>query len=492
MKKIVPYLIRLSITGLLFILLVYIYSSYTGMSYSNKYAALRGIIVVLSIGGLVLLYQIMQAILFVITSRPNPSPKLVRFYELGIGGILQRYYAQQLSPRNKTLLWFVVWGASIISFMLIMNVNQVFNGNEDFFLQNRSIERMYREAITRQFPNPKNYVEVLHFYSEDNNPHRYITDMIKISEDLKDAGAKVVIIELPGRLYPMTERRLKRLDSLVNVLQSMSRVTFAGDYWYYQNPISKNNLSPLTVKKIEPYTRYYSNLVRHFPYRYTADIALSVARRYYGIPDSIRPVKIGNTIIVGDIKVPVNSNGEAFSDNICIIRLLRNFHYVAFHGFNDNGSTDMVQYTADISSIGRDSQIDKVPITDLRKFKNDFEKKIVLIAWNYSDGLFTSPIYTQAVASSIISLIENSNYVQSRELTIALIILSVLIIGITVYRFGFFVSLILTAFLFTIYIAGGIWVFLSSRMIVEVLYPVAATILSFIVFSLLKLSFKTA
>lgn len=497
MRKYLPFVVRLSIVALLIIVLAPLYASFSGMIYAHRQAALYPVTVSQIIIALFLIYHLVQSVIFILIQRPDPSPALVRFHSLGASGLVKQYYITQLSSVFKKKIWFVVWGAFIFSFVLLSYYSEIYSGYEDVFLRNGRVEMIYKDTFRDYFvadgKSSNAHIEVVGFFTEDNNPIRYISDMITIARDVHEAGAKVVVVDLPGRIFPITQKRLQALDSLLNILQSFQYVAFAGDYWFYQNPIANNNLSPYTVKKIEPYSLYHpSDLIRYYPYRNRTDIALAAARKYFGIADSVRPVNKDGEIILGSIRIPVNRSGVAFSDNVFVLNGL-NIHYSAFRGFDetDHGTDDGVRYTEDPASIGMHIQGNKTPVMDLKNAKEVFDGKVVLIAWNYSQHHFTKPMFTQSVASSIVNIIENKHYSHSGTITIGLIIFAVILIGAVSFRYGNIVTFFTGTVLSITIIGTGAAAFLSSHMIIEILYPLTAAVLSMIIFSLLKISFNT-
>ncbi len=497
MKKYQPFVIRLSVVALLIIVLAPLYASFSGMMYAHRQAAMHTVTVSQIIVALFLIYHLVQSVIFILIQRPDPSPALVRFHSLGAGGLVKQYYATQLSPVFKKKIWFVVWGAFIYSFVLLSYFAEIYSGYEDVFLKNGRIEMKYRDAFRDYFvsdaKSSNTHIELIGFFTEDNNPIKYISDMITIAKDVHEAGAKVVVVDLPGRIFPITQKRLQALDSLLNILQSFQFVTFAGDYWFYQNPIANNNLSPYTVKKIERYSLYHpSDLIRYYPYRNRTDIALAAARKYFGIADSVRPMRKEGEIILGSIRIPVNRSGEAFSDNVFAMNGI-NIHYSAFRGFNETDQTadDRMYYTEDPASIGMHVGGAKAPSEDLSGAQGVFNGKVVLITWNYSEHHFTTPLFTQSVASSIVNIIENKHYSHSGTITIGLVVFAVILIGAVSFRYGSIVTIVTGTVLSLSIIGTGTAAFLSSHMIIEILYPLTAAVLSMIIFSLLRISFNT-
>lgn len=495
MKNYRPFIIRLSVVALLIIVLAPLYASFSGMIYAHRQAAMYPVTVSQIIVALFLIYHLVQCVIFILIQRPDPSPALVRFHSLGASGLVKQYYTTQLSSVFKKKIWFVVWGACIFSFVLLSYFSEIYSGYEDVFLKNGRIEMIYMDAFRNYFVadanRPNKHIEVVGFFTEDNNPIKYISDMITIAKDVHEVGAKVVVVDLPGRIFPITQKRLQVLDSLLNILQSLPYVTFAGDFWYYQNPIASDNLSPYTLKIIEPYSLYRSSdLIRFYPNRYRMDIALSIARKYFGIADSVRPIHKDGEIILGSIRIPVNRSGQAFSDNICALNGI-NVHYSAFRGIDESehGTDDRVLYTEDPASIGMNIQGRKTPIEDLKNAKEEFNGKVVLIAWNYSQYHFTAPMFTQSVASSIVNIIENKHYTHSGTITIGLIIFAVILIGAVSFRFGSMVTFLTGTVISLSIIGAGLTAFLNMHLIIEVLYPFTAAVLSMIIFPLLKISF---
>ena len=489
LKKYSPFFLRVAFIGFLFILLSVVMLWYAHTWHADKHYYRFLYVTILSFGGALWIYHAVQAVVFILLLKDDPSPALQRFHTLGIGGIAAQMYQARVSQRQKVLLSYSVWGIAIIIFVHILNVNGVYGGAEDVFLVNQRVRDIYRGHVTHRFPKANKFVEVLPFYTEENNPVRYLQDMNTICADLRAAGAKTIIVELPGQVFPMTRRRVDRLDSLLERLQGMRPVVFAGSFWYYQNPISHNNLSPITIRRMDSYHVFSSSLVRYTPYRYTSDIILSSAKRYFDLPDSLQPVRTGEEIVLGPIRVPVSRNGEAFCDNMEFLNGGM-ATYVAYRGFQDSAdpAKDPILYTSDPGTIGVHDATRKQPESDLLHSEGIFRGKIVLVRWNFSEAM--TVMNTLSIVGALESIVEGGNYNHASLSVTIVTILSVFFIGMISFRSGAFVTFVWGTLLVLACFGGSLWAFLSLRTIMEFLYPVTAIGVAVIVFPLLRTTFR--
>ncbi|MFZ4621320.1 MAG: hypothetical protein ACOYNS_12240 [Bacteroidota bacterium] len=502
MNSTLKYLFRLILSGVMLICLVYLniffQSQFGWYSQSTLFT-----VVLLSIAIGIVSVQLFKSVVFILASGTSPSPWVLTAHSKGIVFLLRSYFSEQVSLPWKKRLRLYSWSAVIILFVSFLHSMEVFGKSEDFFLGAGVFKNYYQTKQCEQVP-----VVRFTMFTEDNNVKKYLENILHISKDLRRAGAKVVVVRMPfGRIaapsnFERIEQLTRSIDSLGYVVSAI--VPFPGFRPYSSQPFSED-ITRVVFSALPSdgnYSHRYDNeLIQWYPLRQfpngkkkysEVDVSFSVAKKYFGIPDSVQPLNNGNEIVMDRIRVPVTKEGKAYSDDFFHVTPFSpvSAHRGVFQNANDRSEDDSVKYWVDVFAPGSVYKSDKEKIENLDRFRDVFEGKVVIIGWyNGSEqSVLAYPFDGFYVSSIISSVLMGKSYVNHSWLFYTLLMIIVLIIGVTAMNLGpawSAVSAILAGIAVTTF---GIWSFFYSHMIIELLYLYLAIILSYLIFSLVKMS----
>ncbi len=502
MNSTMKYLFRLIFSGIMLICLVYLniffQSQFGWYSQSTLFT-----VVLLSIAVGIVSVQLFKSVVFVLASGKSASPWVLTAHSKGIVFLLRSFFAERISLPWKRRLQLCSWSAVIILFVSFLHSMEVFGKSEDFFLGAGLFKNYYQNRVCEQVP-----VVRFTLFTEDNNVKKYLENILHISKDLRRAGATVVVVRMPfGRIaapsnFERIEQLTRSIDSLGYVVSAI--VPYPGFRPYASQPFSEDITRVVfsAMPSNGNYSqRYDSELIQWYPLRQfpngkkkysEVDVSFSVAKKYFGIPDSVEPVNNGNEIVMDRIRVPVTNEGKAYSDDYFHITPFSpvSAHRGVFGNPNDRNEDDTVKYWVDVFAPGSVYKSEKEKIENLDRFRNVFEGKVVIISWyNGSEqSVLAYPFDGFYVSSIISSVLMGKSYVNQAWIFYTLLIIMVLIVGATALHLGpawSALSAILAGIGVTTF---GIWSFFYAHMIIELLYFYLAIILSYLIFSLVKMS----
>jgi hypothetical protein len=446
---------------------------------------------------------------------------ITRILTIGRWNFFKEQFRQRVSPAQRTVLSLAAWGMFIFSFVTVLSVEQTFENKETFFLNYSSRAALLTNAAAND---PDEPVCSLRFYSEDNNVRKYYRDVYTIAKELKASGAKVIVADVPTvssvpGMFPLglgdVSALYAKIDSLGVVVWTQRMPPWA--YLYYarnqhlrfDQPGWRNVYPAISAQKDVsdemPYPDF-APLVRWQPFvradRFTfpefcPDVALAVARKYFDIPDTCALSTDGNSVRMGNVRIPVSSSGIAYSDNVAFnINNVRQAPVTASRGVviedGFESHPDSLRYNARIIGSGvypisPSGKIIRDTVTDLSHYRGYFAGKAVVINW--MSGNTERELYAKISEANVISsVLRQSFYTKVESLTYVLMMLAIVVIALlsafcrvqwTVY--GTLLIIIGTT-------AFADWIFSSYRVLFDPLYPIVAAVISGIIFSLVKIA----
>ncbi|MDD8016862.1 MAG: hypothetical protein PHP42_00675 [Bacteroidota bacterium] len=464
--------------------------------------------IILLVGVTVLFMQLSAALFFVLASMSNPPLWIQQAHERGLIYVIWNSSKVNIPAKWRKFFHNTSWGVIVALFVLMLYSLDVFSGKEDFFFSVGSLADHYRNSIQVEDP-----VIRMTLITEDNNLRKYLENLLKMSMDLKRAGAKVVVARVPWfRMgVPKNSDQInllsRRIDSLGYVVLACSPVIYDNKPFIpyniqlkgYNNP-DDFGMTVLSTEQSKP--RFYNhpdnNIIQWYPlrqwamgkkYYYEVDVSLIVAQKFFGINDSIKPKRIGNEVVLDWLRIPVTNKGRAYSDDYFF---LTPFSRVAanrgvFGKPSKFEEDDTLRYWEDVYQPNSIYKSADERIENLDRFKKIFNGKIVVINWYNGSEQSVLPI--EGINASVITgVLLQKSYTPNEQMFYLLLISLIVLIGLTVNKYGTLWSAIFTV-LFTVVITFlGVWAFFSLHIIIEILYLYVAIVLSFIVFSLVKLS----
>ncbi len=339
-------------------------------------------------------------------------------------------------------------------------------------------------------------VMFLDIHTPDNNLERYLETTLKTARELRQAGTRVMIVELPW--FQPTERTFQ----LVSDLNNTGIVVFGTHYplsRYYrtiQHPLlNKLDLSwgqytsQLSQLYYDRSSRTAFSLPRFIPYgvhdtrtdKPVPDVVVEALRKYDGASE-IRAE--GSAIIVGKRRLPTSSDGTLYismRDNIVNVLLLT--LQVSMVGSE-------VEYTlynrGGINFVRSDGEL-------LKGSQSDFKDKIVLTGWSDAVGAFRVQENWNEMFQYAVFLdcaLAGKNLLRYAERwPIVITLLSLLLCGVVArYLRGLYaVPAMILAGLGLVLSAR--WLFLTHDILLDVSYPLAAIILCTAILPLVRFAY---
>jgi hypothetical protein len=225
---------------------------------------------------------------------------------------------------------------------------------------------------------------------------------------------------------------------------------------------------------------------------YEVDVSLVVAQKFFGINDSIKPKRVGNEVVLDWLRIPVTNKGKAFSDDYYF--LTPSSRVVANRGVFGNplkiGEDDTLQYWEQVYQPDSVYKSENERIENLDRFQKIYNGKVVVINWYNGSDPAVLPV--EGINASVITgVLMQKSYTPSEWLFYFLLISLIVLIGVIVNRYKTIWAAIIAVVFVVLVTASGLWAFFSLRIIIEILYLYVAIGLSYIIFSLVKLSRMT-
>ncbi|MFA6455592.1 MAG: hypothetical protein WCW40_02130, partial [Bacteroidota bacterium] len=480
MNTILKYVLRLVLTGL-FLLLIMVLNWQIQEHYNLPLNGTLMSLILLSTGALVLITQISKIFFFIAASGSHPTALVLRFHQDGVLATVQYYLKMHISERGRALLHYGVWGSVVVVFVLILFYLNIFKGKEEFFLTVPRLAQNYENTFPQDVP-----VVRFALFTEDNNLREYLENALKISKDLRSAGAKTVIITLPNGI-PAVPKMMDRMYILLRQIQSLGYVvaeSTPGDrpnkHRTYQADTTRTVFSSDPIDT-DPENYLNNNIIHWIPLvewplgkrkYHEIDASIRVAKKYFDIPDSVREERIGDEVVISWLRIPVTPEGRAYSDNygfrIPFAQVTANRN--VFRGPEDHSDEDSVQYWEDVYSPTAMYKSPDDVIPNLDRFKNTFTNKVVVVDWINASEQRYNPVNGTYLSSVIAGVLQQRFYTRNLFVWSALLIVSVCMMGVSVVRLRMHWSFVISIVLIAAVTATSIWSFFSYRNIVEVLY----------------------
>ncbi len=536
MTKTVQYLLRCIAGALCIVWAIYI-------NRQPDFLQLQYVIMNLPIPLIILpiaLYQIFLSGLYVLTLTNNPSPWIATFLDRGIVGTVKGIFVARFSMRQRKWLLLGGWSIFIYLFIMFLEVTSFFDKKETFFLGFRWMKSTLGNQIYGRFWVQGGYdlylkeepVRYFTLSSVDNNNSKYIDDIYTIAKDLKSAGVKAVVADAPGWPYVLPQQHfippglfpgdtstavLRNIASL-DIVIWVNRAPLRPNARFARDPVvrlhtslsdragggsnrdvvysdERDGSSPFMALMTQPIVRWHP--ITKYQYTlgrsvYNYDVAIAAAQKYFNIPDTCELVNDGHALHLQDVTIPLSSDGTAFSDIHLIIPpmpVTATRGYARWGRREDN--PDRVWYHEPTQS-GKMPQdcLDADTMQNLMKYKDFFAGKVVVVEClndiGSSEGL--SKVVTANIISSVL---RNTSYKKIEWLTTMLVILSILLLAVFSAFFRVRWTLCFALLLIAGIIGFAIWIFFSFRMIFDPAYPIVAAVLSFIIFSLVKITLES-
>jgi hypothetical protein len=347
---------------------------------------------------------------------------------------------------------------------------------------------------------PDSTVSFLSCYTMGKGTEDRLHFLLKVTEDLKRAGAKVVVMKLPPFVhrpyYAKLVENIRGTGVAVFGLEtedvkvawktagyrtwtstrdssyrstgvlSASQLTSTGD---------PNQMAPFACFVPHGYfSEVFDQKLNASRRDTSSDVILEVLRKWNDWPDTVRPGREGRELFFGSYRIPVSVTGLA------IVRPAGT-HIIPVTAGDD--------WENDTSGYWNLSQRPGHPANDLSEFAPEIRGRIVVLGYNETAAPLSSGRWWEMyTCASIVTAALQHEFVTVRDdldiwLTLLVSILS-LFVAIRLRPLPAFVTLLFFAILLA---AGTLWLYLSAAAVVQVVYPLAALALNMVILPLAKI-----
>jgi hypothetical protein len=404
-------------------------------------------------------------------------------------GFLHLYMMRRRTSRGPMLRLSLLSGIILLFIWLLSANDLLFEENLRILEQCDWIAGEDHEEATP--------VRRLFVMTEGRGTEERLQLMLKVTKDLSEAGARVVVFELPQAVSRPYYR------DLVKQIQSTGRVVFAvQNDTYLRQPITWHSrqfygpwLAPdTTVRNWGLMTGEFGDPPRTHRSIYFVpdgyihnragggtdtipDVTMEILRLWKNYPPKLKPVRAGRDVVFGDSRIPVSPSGLAISP----YRFGPGFGFLPFEGVDWKNGRFM--YWWDINGEERSAD-------DLREFAGQIQDMIIIVSWSdpveknlsqFITGMYpTSLILRDALLGRFVSVRD----IVHIPATIVLLLAGLLLIVRTRAR----VSIPVLALLAVLLFVGAGWLFWKMQILVEVIYPLTGLLLCVLLLPLAKIS----
>ncbi|MCX6143380.1 MAG: hypothetical protein NTZ35_09180 [Ignavibacteriales bacterium] len=382
----------------------------------------------------------------------------------------------------------VIAGASIlVVVMLLFRTGAIHNDEIDsnLYALAHSLKGKYRQEA--KFSN----VSVLDFI----RPHygEYLPDCLKLVRDLKEAGAKVVLLRLsPETTTPPVDPKegLRLIRELENTGIVVFGTPYGRDFRYADSAgeirfskgtftVSGHNMEEsIDLCRFKPsgMEREYTDPLR--------DVTLEIIRKYKGYSDHLSPERGADQIRFGDFTIPVTNDGWMFSRD-------KGFPTGRTLVYVDNKG-DWV-YWRQQGSMWTSPEVKKAglavstpPLGAMKLLDAEVQGKIVLLAESFGERNILGSS-TRAYASAIENILAGTITTKSETGYLWLSVVCVVIAGFIAYRFRMVAAILLMSVLAVCTLLFGSYLYDSQNILLDIFYPLISLAMAMVAFPAIAL-----
>jgi len=379
---------------------------------------------------------------------------------------------------------FLFWGVIMI-LLMVFAWNLGLLRDEEYRFNQTPLPWKGIEKSTAESP-----VVLFNYYSRDNNQRGYLQNCAKIARDLKQLGAKAILVPLPSILSEESKK-------LVEEIHKSGIVVFGvrneADYFLAQareeSGIRTGRLS-LNIYSRHPFHISFIHKINPFPagnyqlWKNAHDVTFEILRLYYGLPRNL-PVSLdGDNLVFGKLRASLDEKGLLNVGSLS----WPNYHInlLAGYGMDFTGTRRSEKPKFEYIGVGR-GKTEK--IAALGPYKQRFDGKVVILQWDDLGGLSMPFSYRESQDyAQVIDNILRGNVLKQTNLGSLLIgIISILGCGLILYRSRLIAAVGLLILFSFVILYGSAWLFQEKGLLVDIPVGIASVVVSIAVFSVLRL-----
>ncbi|HEX9829972.1 MAG TPA: hypothetical protein VGB10_07140, partial [Bacteroidota bacterium] len=404
-----------------------------------------------------------------------------RFYQRVLEHPLRGLYALLMRRSRNLNLRFTFIGVGILFMVYLLSITHMLSDRALIPFQIPLVKMMDQPGQVSTVPTMTHIA----LTTPDNNSKHYLEACFKIAQDLKEAGARVMVMEIPQNI-PLVDEYL----SLVSELNKTGIIVFATRSYDLPKPFTRLRYTqhPILQKMDIPWAHYtyevedlslFHNVDRFVPYRYidissgnrVPDIAVEVLRKYSGATTIETD---GNVVTVGDYRLPISENGSLYS-----------YHGAGYKSPTTAAWLRLTTDTGDFADLPkaeymvftgnpRTSSFSSHTTPSLKGFEELFKDKIVNIAWDntIANIAFYDGLQINAYSTLLDNILTGKNLVRKAESgQLYLTLLSVLLCGLFARYFRGLYAVPLMLLVGVGLFFGATWLVQNQQILLDILYP---------------------
>lgn len=310
----------------------------------------------------------------------------------------------------------------------------------------------------------------------------YLRDCLKLVNDLKAAGVRVVLLRMPQWLG----RRVDR--ALLKELEKTGIVVFATDYGRtirIADSTGEVKLSSASVtmsdREIEEtyrLARLRPSGIQNVGSPRLLDVAIEILRKYKGYGNDVAWAEEGGEFRFGDYKIPVTKDGWMYSQD----RGRSSFHQFVYVDSTGRWIYDFAgsqffsrNKTPGLKIAGRGTSMEDIGAR--------FQGKIVLLTESFGrPGAYRVP---KAYESAIENIISGSVIRKWEQGHLWISVLCLIIAGWIAYRIRLAVGFLILLALLPCVLLFGWYLYTSQSILIDMMYPLLSTAMAIVVFPII-------
>ena len=405
-----------------------------------------------------------------------------------------RLFSDEIRQRNESVMErlrsrvfgvigrLVIAGVGILLVVMLLFRTGVIHNDEvdsNLYALAHSLKGMHQQEA--KFSNVSVFDFVRPHYGE------YLPDCLKLVRDLKEAGAKVVLLRLsPETTTPPVDP--KEGLRLMRELENTGIVVFGTPYgrnFRIADSAGEIRFSKGTFTISEHNMEESIDLCRFKPSGmesdYTdplRDVTLEIIRKYKGYADHLSPERGADAIRFGDFKIPVTKDGWMLSrgkgtlgQTLVCVDSKGDWVY-----WRQQGS----MWTApEVKKAGL--AVSTPPMGAMKLLGGEVQGKIVLLAESFSERNILGSS-TRAYASAIENILAGKVTRKSESGYLWLSVVCVAIAGFVAYRFRMLAAILLISILAVCTLLFGAYLYDSQNVLVDIFYPLMSLAMAMVAF----------
>ncbi len=405
------------------------------------------------------------------------------FYDNGFSISIRSFTGWFRSKSQKITFALLFWCALIFGAEGTISMSGLLD-NRELRLFQLLIDRsmFYPPSSYNSPPSPAPIVSVS-LFSGDNNTEQYLKVCLRIVKELKNVGAKAVLVDARSLLgTPHAVDLFKELHGTGIVVFGFQR----GSLYRIRN-IREGQMNLAlgfyTMDAVESWRAFIPHIYplasQTFSNGYTPpaelDASLALLKKYHSYPDTLTPSRDGQTIRFGEYRIPVMSDGSLFV-------MSKDRRYVPEIRGHYGLESDTLVFTG---RTGSGKIIDRSQ--SFGDFADQCKGKMVMIFWNWVGSQNATSYWTPQLYSETLKYLVGKDFIVKNDLSGHLISIAVLALAYLVcLYFRPFLAMQVLFFLSIGIFVFGFWLFISQHILVDILYPCVAAMLSMAILPFVK------